>query len=443
MDGDAPTLFDVIIVGAGPAGSTAGIQLARAGWSVALVEKQAFPRRKVCGECIAASNLPLLESLGLGGALATLAGPELRHVALWRGRQDVTADLPAAPAAAHRFGRALGRETLDTLLVAQAWAAGAVTFQPGAVQAMRGTAGAWCCEVRMIETGKTLCLRSRLVIDAHGSWEDLPSQRAQRRSARRPADLFAFKANFRGASLPAGQISVLALPGGYGGMVVADGAVTTLACCVRRDRLGALRAAAPGASAALAVEAWLQRECHGVRQALQGATRDGPWLAAGPLSPGIKLGHAGQANAGQGGVGQGGVGQADADGIFRVGNAAGEAHPILGEGMSMALQSAALLCSHLLAGPDRRAVPDAAAQRRLQRAYAAAWRRQFAPRLRLAALFAHVAMRPGASAVLLTLARAWPGLLTDGARWGGKVRSVDVAPAAELAAAASPAPLVP
>ena len=38
--------YDIIIMGAGPAGSTAAILLARAGWSVALIEKQAFPRRK-------------------------------------------------------------------------------------------------------------------------------------------------------------------------------------------------------------------------------------------------------------------------------------------------------------------------------------------------------------------------------------------------------------
>ncbi len=53
----ARTEFDVVVVGAGPAGSTVAIELARAGWSVALIERQRFPRRKVCGECIAASNL--------------------------------------------------------------------------------------------------------------------------------------------------------------------------------------------------------------------------------------------------------------------------------------------------------------------------------------------------------------------------------------------------
>jgi flavin-dependent dehydrogenase len=75
------TRFDAVIIGAGPAGSTAAILLARAGWSVALVEKQRFPRRKVCGECIAASNLPLLHALGIGKQFDISAGPELRQIA--------------------------------------------------------------------------------------------------------------------------------------------------------------------------------------------------------------------------------------------------------------------------------------------------------------------------------------------------------------------------
>src|SRR5450631_2851045 len=79
------TNFDAVVVGAGPAGSTAAILLARAGWAVALVERQRFPRRKVCGECIAASNLPLLETLGIGAAFAAAAGAELHRVALMRG----------------------------------------------------------------------------------------------------------------------------------------------------------------------------------------------------------------------------------------------------------------------------------------------------------------------------------------------------------------------
>src|SRR4026209_2899058 len=99
------TSYDAIIVGAGPAGSTAAILLASAGWSVALIEKQPFPRRKVCGACIGASNLPLLAALGIGDAFAKLAGPELREVALYCGDRVVQAPLPAAPAARQALRR--------------------------------------------------------------------------------------------------------------------------------------------------------------------------------------------------------------------------------------------------------------------------------------------------------------------------------------------------
>jgi 2-polyprenyl-6-methoxyphenol hydroxylase-like FAD-dependent oxidoreductase len=395
------TSFDAVVIGAGPAGATAALLLARAGWSVALVEQQAFPRRTVCGECIAASNLPLLQLLGVADSVMALAGPELRRVTLMRADRAVTADLPPAGDGRFAWGRALGRDTLDGLLLEQARAAGASLFQPWAVQAIVGEAGAWHCELRGAESSTLLRLRTGLVIDAHGSWEDLPTDRARRRLARSATDLFAFQAHFTATSLPAGAISVLALDGGYGGMVVADGGTMTVACCIQRARLSALRVAAPGMRAGDVVDAWLQRGCQGARHALQGAVREGPWLTAGPLRPGAHRG----AN----------------DGIFRIGNAAGEAHPILGEGMSMALQSAALLASVLLGRSGAAAVPDANTQRGLQRAYATAWRTAFATRLRLAAFFAHLAMGPYSAGMLLHLVGVWPGLLTRGARWGGKI----------------------
>jgi flavin-dependent dehydrogenase len=157
---------------------------------------------------------------------------------------------------------------------------------------------------------------------------------------------------------------------------------------------------APGMRAGEVVENLLKRECAGVRDALRQASRTGPWIAAGPLDPGIHL--------------------AASDPFFRVGNAAGEAHPIIGEGLSMALQSAFLLCAHLLADAPPR---DADRLHEVSRMYATAWRRAFAPRLLLAAAFAHAAMRPRSAAALLALMRSWPALLTHGARWGGKVRS--------------------
>ena len=408
MSRPARAPLDAVIVGAGPAGAAAAILLARAGWAVALVEKHTFPRRKVCGECVAASNLAVLEELGVAAAFEAHAGAELRRVTLWRGQREVTAQLPAGALPRHTWGRAVGREVLDGLLLDEARAAGAEVLQPWSVQAIQGLPGRWHCWLRAAHGATLLRLRSTLLIDAHGSWEELPAGRPQRQLARSATDLFAFKANFAGSALDAGAISVLALNGGYGGMVVSGDGVITLACCIRRDRLSELRGAAPGLRAGDAVLAWLLRECEGVRRALHGATRDGPWLASGPLDPGVRVG--------------------DGDGVFRIGNAAGEAHPILGEGISMALQSAALLCRHLLRDGASAPVPAAPAQAAIQAAYGAAWRRHFTPRLRVAALFGHAAMRPPASALLLALAQRWPGLLTQGARWGGKAAAPPSSP---------------
>jgi flavin-dependent dehydrogenase len=116
------------------------------------------------------------------------------------------------------------------------------------------------------------------------------------------------------------------------------------------------------------------------------------------------------------------------DGVYRIGNAAAEAHPIIGEGMSMALQSASLLCTYLLAGDHVRALTDSTWQRDVGRRYVAAWRRQFSPRLRLATAFAHLAMRPSGARLLMTAAHLWPGLLTAAARWSGKTRRPADAP---------------
>lgn len=414
--------FDVLVIGAGPAGSSVAILLASAGWSVALVEKQSFPRRKVCGECIAASNLPLLSALGVGTEFERRAGPALRRVAFMRGPHTAVTELPPANGSGFLWGRALGRETLDTLLTQKARAVGVQVFQPWSLNSACGCPGAWRCELKAVGSNARATLCASIAIDAHGSWEVLPARREEGGRVHRATDLLAFKANFAGASLDDGLLPVLSFNGGYGGMVVADTRVTTLACCVRRDRLEALRHRVPGLSAGEAVEAMLVQECTGVRRTLSTASRLGPWVAAGPLRPGIRI-H-------------------NDDGFFRVGNAAGEAHPIIGEGMSMALQSAWLLCAELLGAKREKRIHtagDAAWQHTARRRYARQWHQEFGPRMHLASLFAHASMRAPTADALLMLLKAWPGLLSLGARWGGKTRcAVDAATIASLSALRDP-----
>jgi flavin-dependent dehydrogenase len=201
------------------------------------------------------------------------------------------------------------------------------------------------------------------------------------------------------------MMPLLVFPGGYGGMVHSDGGRTTLSCCIRRDELQRLREARNCGRAADAVFRHILESCTGARQALSDAQLDGSWLSAGPIRPGIR--------------------RRAARGVFFAGNSAGEAHPIVAEGISMAMQSAWLLCRHLI---DTEAC--AAAQGSLAdigRAYAREWDASFARRIRAAAAFAHLSMRPRATATALPLLERFPRLLTFGARLSGK--TVQVVPA--------------
>src|SRR5476651_832140 len=110
-------VFDALIIGGGPAGATTALLLAAAGWSVAIVEKKTFPRRKVCGEFISATSVPLLHKLGIAELYLAEGGPEVRRVGLFTGDTMLISDMPQLDHSSHKWGRALGREHLDTALL--------------------------------------------------------------------------------------------------------------------------------------------------------------------------------------------------------------------------------------------------------------------------------------------------------------------------------------
>ena len=64
-DTASSTVYDVAIVGAGPSGSACAFWLARAGWSVCLVEKKTFPREKTCGDGLTPRSVYQLQEMGL------------------------------------------------------------------------------------------------------------------------------------------------------------------------------------------------------------------------------------------------------------------------------------------------------------------------------------------------------------------------------------------
>jgi flavin-dependent dehydrogenase len=393
--------YDAIVIGGGPAGSTTALLLAQAGWAVALIEKSQFPRPKVCGEFISASSFPLFAELGLLEDVRRLAGSEIRRVGIFSDETISSSDMPPVSSRFGKWGMALGREHFDLLMLDAAVRAGADLWQPCRVTQIHSLTQGWRCEISHGDNSSSLVART--IVAANGSWEKspwLPDCRAPHKAS----DLLAFKAHFDGADLALDLMPLLVFRGGYGGMVRSDAGRVSLSCCIRRGTLDQCRKSEERAGDA--VLRHLRHSCKGVADALKRAKLHGPWLSAGPIRPGIR--------------------SAFADGFFHVGNAAGEAHPIIAEGISMAVQSAWLLGRALRSEQD--SLGNASSLADVGHAYAASWRAHFASRIQTAAVFAHILMRPESAALALALPKRFPALLTFCAALSGKTKQIPIGP---------------
>lgn len=88
-----PEPYDIIIAGGGLAGLALSIQLAKAGWAVALFEKETYPFHKVCGEYISLESWNFLEELGL--PLSDLNLPVIKRLLVSApGGESIEQELP-------------------------------------------------------------------------------------------------------------------------------------------------------------------------------------------------------------------------------------------------------------------------------------------------------------------------------------------------------------
>ena len=108
--------FDVVIIGAGIAGSLAGLLCARSGFRTLIIEKQLFPRHKVCGCCINGRALAILKEAGLTDCLLALKPTTTSSLAIRYAGRALDVVMPQ--------NMAVSRKSLDACLLNEARKAG-------------------------------------------------------------------------------------------------------------------------------------------------------------------------------------------------------------------------------------------------------------------------------------------------------------------------------
>lgn len=299
---------NLIVIGGGPAGTSAAITAARAGVHVVLVEKGAYPRHKVCGEFISGESVQLLNSL-LANALETRSllshVPRINGVRLFLDGRTV--NVPVDPPAV-----SLARFDMDAALWQAAASAGVDARSGTTVNSVQGR-GPFHIQTNAED------ISARAVINTTGRWSNLFEKPTAALSNGTAPKWIGLKAHFAETS-PAPTTDLYFFDGGYCGMqpvgLEDEPATSRIVVCtmVRADVATRLEDVFPQ-------EPRLQE-------------RSRKWkLLSEPISTAPLIFR--QPNPEKGGV------------LF-AGDAAGFVDPFVGDGISLALRSGALATESLL-----------------------------------------------------------------------------------------------
>jgi menaquinone-9 beta-reductase len=347
--------YDVIIAGAGPAGSSAAIHLAAGGLNVLLVEQKKFPRPKLCGEFISPECQDHFQKLGVARRIVCSEPASLTQTVFYsaRGHHVTVPSSWFGP----RVALGLSRAVMDNLLFRRAADVGVTVIENANVVGPLINTNTICgITVRVDSTEQEY--RSPLTIDATGRARILA--RKVNQSNKQKPKLVAFKAHFQNTRVAPGACEIYFYPGGYGGLSSIEGGSSNLCFIVSAEQVKRCHSDPERVVREIVMK---NRRAH---HTLDPACTSSEWLSA-------SWEHFGRQSP------------APAKGLLAIGDAAAFIDPFTGSGMLMAFESGELAAETILSHRNELADASLAAD------YSERYRNKFGSRLRLCSLLRRAA----------------------------------------------------
>lgn len=361
----SPNSFEVIIAGAGPAGSSAAIDLALKGQRVLLVEEKKFPRAKLCGEFISPECLTHFQRLGVMEQMSAAGGATVTETVFYS-RHGNRVAVPSEWFKRGASALGLSRREMDLQLLDRARSLGVEVIEGAHASAL------------IIEQGQVRGIRVKtadfaqdyfadITIDATGRARalarQLDSPRVNGRNSKHR--LVAFKAHLENACPAAGACEIYSYDGGYGGLSRIEGGASSLCFIVSAKDVRAY------ASDPETVLREVVMKNSRAARTLADARAITPWLSVSLETFGRRV-------------------IVPATGLLAIGDAAAFIDPFTGSGMLMALESGELVAKVI----NRHRVGENAVFESLANDFRREYELKFNSRLRVSALLRRAAFVP-------------------------------------------------
>ncbi len=373
----------IAIVGAGPAGASAAIRLANFGFEVTLIERERFPRQKLCGEFISPECLAHFRELGVLDEMLAAGGEQITETYFYA-PNGKSVSVPSYWFDKNLTGAlSLSRAEMDFRLLNRAKSCGIEVLEEsqviGLLQEKEIVSGVKLRE----KSGKTKEISADFLIDATGragiltkmAEKNFLTQRrkgAKRQKAenQKPkTNLIGFKTHLENVAMEKNRCEIYFFPGGYGGLSYVENNRANHCFLIEAETV---KKFAGNADAIVEKNIFQNSRA---RETLHGGKPVSDWLA-------VSIDGFGTKNV------------SPLPNLFSVGDAAAFIDPFTGSGMLMALESAEILANVIA---ENNFSPELMAEN-----YKISHRRRFGKRLMICSLMRRLAFVPTLAALTIS-----------------------------------------